>query len=106
MSLMLGSELVFSVLIRSHSLSHSRSSAGKDFDWTNTRNRTDVCYRCGLPGHFAQYCVSVMPDDVRHRVIRYTYILTVKNCACAQKFKCPVQYVKFKTLNVNDVTAK
>ncbi|KAJ7473019.1 hypothetical protein B0H11DRAFT_2236897 [Mycena galericulata] len=21
-----------------------------------------------LPGHFAQYCVSVMPDDVRHRI--------------------------------------
>ncbi|KAJ7505032.1 hypothetical protein B0H11DRAFT_2273196 [Mycena galericulata] len=54
----------------SHSHSHSRSSAGKEFDWTNTKNRTDVCYRCGLPSHFAQYCVSVMPDDVRHRIIR------------------------------------
>ncbi|KAJ7431368.1 hypothetical protein B0H11DRAFT_2298416 [Mycena galericulata] len=50
--------------------SHSRSSAGKEFDWTNTKNRTDVCYRCGIPGHFAQYCVSVMPDDVRRRIIR------------------------------------
>ncbi|KAJ7432655.1 hypothetical protein B0H11DRAFT_2379088 [Mycena galericulata] len=50
--------------------SHSRSSAGKEFDWTNTKNRTDVCYRCGLPGHFAQYCVSVMPDDVRRRIVR------------------------------------
>ncbi|KAJ7663841.1 hypothetical protein DFH06DRAFT_1470995 [Mycena polygramma] len=54
----------------SHTHSHSRSSAGKDFDWTNTKNRTDVCYRCGLPGHFAQYCVSVMPDDVRRRIVR------------------------------------
>ncbi|KAJ7809139.1 hypothetical protein B0H14DRAFT_3881103 [Mycena olivaceomarginata] len=54
----------------SHSHSHSHSSAGKEFDWTNTKNRMDVCYRCGLPGHFAQYCVSVMPDDVRRRIIR------------------------------------
>ncbi|KAJ7925445.1 hypothetical protein B0H13DRAFT_2569986, partial [Mycena leptocephala] len=55
-----------------HSPSHSQShsSAGKEFDWTNTKNRTDVCYRCGLPGHFAQYCVSVMPEDVRRRIIR------------------------------------
>ncbi|KAJ7479650.1 hypothetical protein FB451DRAFT_1395214 [Mycena latifolia] len=49
--------------------SHSHSSAGKEFDWTNTKNRTDVCYRCGLPGHFAQYCISIMPDDVCRRII-------------------------------------
>ncbi|KAJ7921135.1 hypothetical protein B0H13DRAFT_2418026 [Mycena leptocephala] len=55
---------------RSDSSPHSHSSAGKEFDWTNTKNRTDVCYRCGLPGHFAQYCVSVMPEDVRRRIIR------------------------------------
>ncbi|KAJ7914376.1 hypothetical protein B0H13DRAFT_2659277 [Mycena leptocephala] len=54
----------------SHSHSQSHSSAGKEFDWTNTKNRTDVCYRCGLPGHFSQYCVSVMPEDVRRRIIR------------------------------------
>ncbi|KAJ7921578.1 hypothetical protein B0H13DRAFT_2415324 [Mycena leptocephala] len=54
---------------RSNSSSHLHSSAGKEFDWTNTKNRTDICYRCGLPGHFTQYCVSVMPEDVRHRII-------------------------------------
>jgi hypothetical protein len=27
------------------------------------------CYRYGLHGHFAQYCVSVMPEDIRHRII-------------------------------------
>ncbi|KAJ7083290.1 hypothetical protein B0H15DRAFT_951978 [Mycena belliarum] len=54
----------------SHSHSHSHSSAGKEFDWTNTKNRMDVCYRCGLPGHFAQYCISVMPEDVRRRIVR------------------------------------
>ncbi|KAJ7490781.1 hypothetical protein FB451DRAFT_1221047 [Mycena latifolia] len=48
----------------------SHSAAGKEFDWTNTKNRTDVCHRCGLPGHFAQYCVSIMPDDVRRRILR------------------------------------
>ncbi|KAJ7314272.1 hypothetical protein DFH08DRAFT_973012 [Mycena albidolilacea] len=47
----------------------SRSAGGKEFDWTNTKNRSDVCNRCGIPG-FAQYCVSIMPDDVRHRFIR------------------------------------
>ncbi|KAJ7925341.1 hypothetical protein B0H13DRAFT_2314551 [Mycena leptocephala] len=56
--------------LHSDSSPHSHSSAGKEFDWTNTKNRTDVCYRCGLPGHFAQYCMSVMPEDVRHRIIR------------------------------------
>ncbi|KAJ7934682.1 hypothetical protein B0H13DRAFT_2305466 [Mycena leptocephala] len=40
-----------------------------EFGWTNTKNRTDVCYRCGLPGHFEQYCVSTMPE-VRRRIIR------------------------------------
>ncbi|KAJ7854341.1 hypothetical protein B0H13DRAFT_2358549 [Mycena leptocephala] len=49
----------------------SHTAAGKDFDWTNTKKRTDVCYRCGLPGrHFAQYCVSMMPDDVQSRILR------------------------------------
>lgn len=47
----------------------SRSAGSKEFDWTNTKNRTDVCYRCGLPGHFAQYCISIMPDDVRQRIL-------------------------------------
>ncbi|KAF7366295.1 hypothetical protein MSAN_00885700 [Mycena sanguinolenta] len=55
---------------RSHPHSHSRSASTPAYDWTNTKNRTDVCYRCGLPGHFAQYCVSEMPDDVRRRIIR------------------------------------
>ncbi|KAJ7886321.1 hypothetical protein B0H13DRAFT_2342866 [Mycena leptocephala] len=55
---------------RSDSSPHSHSLAGKEFDWTNTKNCTDVCYRCGLPGHFAQYCVSVMPEDVRRQIIR------------------------------------
>jgi hypothetical protein len=50
--------------------SHSCSSAGKDFDWTNTKNHTDICYRCGLPSHFAQYCMLIMPEDVRHQIIR------------------------------------
>jgi hypothetical protein len=48
----------------------SRLMAGREFDWTNTKNCTDVCYRCGLPGHFAQYCVLSMPDDVRCRILR------------------------------------
>jgi hypothetical protein len=48
----------------------SHSAGGKEFDWTNTKNRSDVCNRCGIPGHFAQYCVSIMPDDVRRRIIR------------------------------------
>ncbi|KAJ7021930.1 hypothetical protein C8F04DRAFT_1273150 [Mycena alexandri] len=47
----------------------SRSASSKEFDWTNTKNRTDVCYRCGLPGHFAQYCISIMPDNVRQRIL-------------------------------------
>jgi hypothetical protein len=54
----------------------SHSSAGKEFDWTNTRNHTDVCYRCGLPGHFAQYCISTMPEDVKRHILR--------NRKCAQ----------------------
>ncbi|KAJ7105924.1 hypothetical protein C8R44DRAFT_886371 [Mycena epipterygia] len=49
---------------------HSRSAAGMEFDWTNTKNWTDVCFRCGVSGHFAQYCVSIMPDDVRRRILR------------------------------------
>ncbi|KAJ7203859.1 hypothetical protein GGX14DRAFT_569900 [Mycena pura] len=70
-----GGEIAAAHLAHGHSRrtdsSHSHSSAGKEFDqWTNTKNRTDVCYRCGLPGHFAQYCVSSMPDDVRRRIIR------------------------------------
>ncbi|KAF7372257.1 hypothetical protein MVEN_00085200 [Mycena venus] len=69
-----GGEFPAAHLARGHSRrmdsSHSHSSTGKEFDWTKTKNRTDVCYRCGLPSHFAQYCVSSMPDDVQRRIIR------------------------------------
>ncbi|KAJ7939156.1 hypothetical protein B0H13DRAFT_1850890 [Mycena leptocephala] len=71
-----GGDIAVAHLARGHSRrvdssrSHSHSSASTEFDWTNTKNRTDICYHCGLPGHFAQYCVSIMPEDVRHRIIR------------------------------------
>ncbi|KAJ7347236.1 hypothetical protein DFH08DRAFT_960587 [Mycena albidolilacea] len=48
----------------------STSGSTPPYDWTNTKGRTDVCYQCGLPGHFAQYCISEMPDDVRRRIVR------------------------------------
>jgi hypothetical protein len=67
-----GGEVAAAHLTRGHShrADSSHSSAGKEFDWTNTRNRTDVCYRCGLPGHFAQYCFSTMPEDVKRHILR------------------------------------
>ncbi|KAJ7782121.1 hypothetical protein B0H14DRAFT_318868 [Mycena olivaceomarginata] len=57
---------------RPHQSSHShpRSGSNPPYDWTNTKGRTDVCYRCGLPGHFAQYCISEMPDDIRRHIVR------------------------------------
>ncbi|KAK7035065.1 hypothetical protein R3P38DRAFT_2397863, partial [Favolaschia claudopus] len=53
-----------------YSHSHSHFTSNDKFDWTNTKNRTDVCYRSGLPGHFAQFCISIMLDDVRRRILR------------------------------------
>ncbi|KAJ6629627.1 hypothetical protein B0H10DRAFT_1939613 [Mycena sp. CBHHK59/15] len=48
----------------------SHSAGGNEFDWMNTKNRLDVCHRCGIPSHFTQYCVSIMPDEVRRQIIR------------------------------------
>ncbi|KAJ7742342.1 hypothetical protein DFH07DRAFT_777759 [Mycena maculata] len=54
----------------SHRADTSQSSAGKEFNWTNTKNRMNVCNRCGLPGHFAQFCISIMPNEVRRHILR------------------------------------
>lgn len=52
----------------------SRSGGGggalcNECDWGNTKKREGVCWRCGRPGHVAQYCVADMPDDVKRRIL-------------------------------------
>ena len=38
----------------------------EDFDWGNTKNCEEVCFRCGNPRHIAQFCITNMPDDIKH----------------------------------------
>ena len=41
-----------------------------EIDWTNTRRREGVCFRCGRSGHTAQYCVADMPEEVKRRILK------------------------------------
>jgi hypothetical protein len=59
-----GGEVAVAHLTRGHSrrADSSHSSAGKEFNWTNTRNHMDVCYRCGPPWAF---CAVLRLDHAR-----------------------------------------
>ena len=49
--------------------SRVKDHGGEGFDWGNSKNREGVCWRCGRPGHIAQFCVADMPEDVKREIL-------------------------------------
>jgi hypothetical protein len=49
--------------------SGNESASRGDFDWGNTKERDDVCFRCGRKGHIVPKCVSDMPKETKDRIL-------------------------------------
>ena len=46
-----------------------------EYDWGNSKDRDDVCWRCGRQGHVTRLCVADMPQDVKQKI--FDHALTV-----------------------------
>ena len=57
---------------------HSTSRAHKDFNWLNTENRENVCWRCGKSGHGAPRCVFDMPKEVKDKILKVSTVKSAK----------------------------
>lgn len=47
----------------------AKDCGDEGFDWGNSKDRQGVCWRCGRPGHIAQFCVADMPEDVKREIL-------------------------------------
>jgi hypothetical protein len=48
---------------------NKRRERGEEaYDWGNTKDRDDVCWRCGRGGHIAKLCIADMPQDVKQKI--------------------------------------